>query len=329
MSLSGERVMITGATGFLGNVLARRLLDEGAQIRVLARNPEKGRRLQELGAEIIAGDIADMEAARRAIEGCSYVFHVAAATSGNLKVQHEANVEGTRTNMQAAADAKVRRIVYVSSVSVYGNHYTTDVTEDMPLVPGADPYAVTKKQAEEIVRDVASQSGISYAIIRPGMIYGPRSGLWTGQLFRLAKRNPTVFIGDGSGHCYPVFVDDVVELMVTMATHPAAANEAFNCAADPAPTWREFLQGYSRLAGHQNWLALPVPVVRIFAKIVSLFAPRHSMMRDLPDLLNLLLSQTTFKTTKARERLGWIPAVSLEEGIARCAPWLREKGWLK
>jgi nucleoside-diphosphate-sugar epimerase len=328
MSLSGEKIMVTGATGFLGNMLVRRLLDEGAQIRVLARSPEKARRMEALGAEIIAGDITDSDAVRQAVEGSTYVYHLAAALGGNLEAQIKANVEGTRTVMQAAGEAKVRRVVHVSTISVYGYRHTGDVTEDMPLNPGADPYPITKKQAEEVVRQIADQQHVAYSIIRPAMIYGPRSGLWTGQFFRLAKRNPTPFIGDGSGNTHPIYVDDVVEMLLMLATHPAAENQTFNCSADPAPTWREYLQGYSRLAGHQNWLALPVPLARLVVGMIGMLAPRRSALRDLTDMLNLVLSKTTFKTTKARECLGWKAQVSLEEGIERCAPWLREKGWL-
>jgi nucleoside-diphosphate-sugar epimerase len=327
-SLSTHTVLITGATGFLGGALTNRLLDEGAKVRALVRSPEKAHYISERGAEIAQGDINDAAAVSRAVEGCTVVFHVAAALGGNLASQVHTNVEGTRAVMQSAADANVRRLVHVSSVSVYGNNYPGDVTEDMTPAPGADPYARTKLQSEQVVREIAARSNTAYSIIRPGMIYGPRSGLWTGQLFRLAKLNPTPFIGDGSGRAHPIFVDDVAEMMVALAAHPAAENETFNAAADPAPTWRQFIQGYSRLAGHQSWLALPVPLFRAFAGIVMLASPRDSIMRDLPDMLTLLLSQTTFKTTKARERLGWSAKVSLEEGIARCAPWLRKKGWL-
>jgi nucleoside-diphosphate-sugar epimerase len=329
MSLSGEKVMITGATGFLGNVLARRLLNEEIQIRILARTPEKAQRLLELGAEVIQGDINNSVAAKRAAEGCTCVFHLAAATTGNLDLQRQANVEGTRSIIQAAIDANVQRVVHVSSIGAYGYRYTADVTEDMPLLPAADPYVNTKQQAEAIVRDLAAKHGMVYSIIRPGMIYGARSGLWTGQLFRLAKFKPTPFIGSGSGNAHPIYVDDVVEMMIILATHPAAANETFNCSADPAPTWREFLQGYARLAGHQRWLALPESLFRAFAWFAKRVSSSDSVSHDLPDMLNLLLSSTTYKMTKARELLSWSPTVSLSEGIERCAPWLREKGWLR
>lgn len=329
MSLAGEQVMLTGATGFLGGALANRLLDDGAHVRLLARSPEKARRLAALGADVFEGNLDNVDAVRRAAEDCAYVFHVAAATSGNLAQQRAANVEGTRTMLQAAIEAKVRRFIHVSTISVYGYNYRGDVTEEQRLAHSADPYVNTKREAEELVRDTANKRGIAYSIIRPGQIYGPRSGLWTGQLFQLARLNPTPFPGDGSGSFHAIFVDDVVEMMITMATHPAAENEVFNCSADPAPTWREFLQGYSRLAGHQNWLALPVPLFRVIAGITMLLAPRDTILRDLPDLLDLLQSRTTFKTSKAQERLGWSAKVSLEEGIRRCEPWLREKGLLR
>lgn len=326
---SGRTVLVTGGTGFLGSALVKRLHAEGAAVRVLARSPQKAQKIADYCAQITEGDLCDPVAVAQAMTGCEFVFHVAAATTGNLARQQEANVTGTRTVMNAAANAHVQRVVHVSSISVYGNNYPGDVTEDMRPTPGADPYARTKLEAETIVRDAGSHRGTSYSIIRPGMIYGPRSSLWTGQLFQLAKRNPLPFPGDGSGHTHPIFVEDVVDLMMLQAVHPAAEHQTFNCSADPAPTWREFLQGYSRLSGHQNWLALPLLPFHVFAGLALLAAPRDSIVRDLPDLLRLLLSHTTYKTTKARELLGWSPHVSLEDGIARCEPWLREKGLLR
>src|SRR5690606_2688256 len=103
MSLSGEKIMMTGATGFLGNVLARRLLEDGAHVRVYVRNPNRAKRLQELGVEVIEGELTNADAAKRAMEGCAYVFHVAAALNGDLATQRKANVDGTRAIMQAAA----------------------------------------------------------------------------------------------------------------------------------------------------------------------------------------------------------------------------------
>lgn len=326
---SDQPVLITGATGFLGGALARRLLDEGVNVRLLVRSAERAKPLADLGATLIIGDLNDPSAVREAVEGCTYVFHVAAALRGDYATHYRANVEGTRTLMTAAADAAVRRVVHVSSIAVYGNNYPGSVLENMPLLPGADPYARTKRDAEDVVRELGSQRGLPYSIIRPGMIYGAGAGLWTGTLFQIAKRNPTPFIGDGSGNAHFIFVEDVVDLMMTLAEHPRADGEAFNCTPDAPPTWREYIQAYSRLAGHQNWLALPVPLFRVIAGIAMLVAPRDTIARDLPDLLNFFLSHSAFRMSKARNLLGWSPHFSIEAGIAECVPWLREKGWLE
>ncbi len=117
--------------------------------------------------------------------------------------------------------------------------------------------------------------------------------------------------------------------MVTMATHPKATEEIFNCAPDPSPTWREFLGAYSRLAGHDGWLGLPAGAVYPAAAAASALARPNTQIKELANIIRLTQRQVTFKMTKARELLGWQPQVSLQEGVERCAGWLREKGWLR
>lgn len=323
MALSGQQVLITGATGFLGSALALRLAADGVRVRALAHTPGKGARLRERGVEVTAGDVTDPASMRAAVQGCQIVFHLAVA-GGSYAKQHAVNVAGTQTIVHAAAAAGVERLVYVSSVSAYGYNYRGGVSEDRVLAPGADPYAITKAEAEAVVR----AGGIDYAILRPGMIYGAGAVNWTGSLFRLARRSPTPFIGSGSGSAYPIYVDDVIDLLITAADHPKASGQTFNAAPDPSPTWREFLGHYQRLAGHDRWLAVPPALFYPLAGLALLVAPRRSMARDLPDLIGFMTRQVTFKTDKARDLLGWQPRVDLAAGVTACVPWLREQGLL-
>jgi nucleoside-diphosphate-sugar epimerase len=278
--------------------------------------------------EIVSGNITDADQMHQAIQGCEIVFHVAASTGGPLREQHQSNVVGTSNVANAAAGAGALRLVHVSTIAVYGYRQSGAVTEDTPPNPGQDPYNITKAAAEDALRDIASANHMPYSIIRPGMIYGPRSGMWTGQLFRLAKFRPTPFIGSGDGTTFPIFVDDVVDMMVLLAEHPSAVGEVFNCTPDPSPTWREFLSAYSRLAGHQRWLNIPPALVRPFTSVIGALARPNTQLKELPNLLHLAQSRVTFKMTKAREVLGWQPQVDLQTGVERCAPWLRDKGWL-
>ncbi len=329
MTLSGKTVLVTGATGFIGGALTRRLAGEGAQVRALARRPEGAHFLRDRdGVEIVQGDITDENRMRDAIQGCEIVFHTAAVASGTLKTQRQVNVEGTRHVMQAAAEAGVERVVHVSSAGAYGFRQRGDITEAMPLEPGHAAYGISKTEAEAVVRTVAREQGLDYSIIRPGMPYGPGSRVWTAGMFRIARRKPTVFIGDGSGSILAIHIDDVVDLMTVLAVHPAAVSETFNCTPDPAPTWREFLGAYAALAGHDRWLAIPITPLRIVARLVALLAPSYTRFKDLPLVIEFVTSYRRYCMDKARELLGWQPQIGLSDGIQSCVPYLREEGLL-
>jgi nucleoside-diphosphate-sugar epimerase len=329
MALAGKRVLVTGGSGFLGGALVRRLAVEGAQVRALARSPEKATYIQNLdNVEIVKGDITDAGRMAEVMDGIEVVFHVAASTGGPLLEQWRMNVDGTRIVAHAAADAQVSRFVHVSTISVYGYRQRADVTEETPPDPGHDPYNITKNEAENELRFVARKTGLTYSIIRPGQIYGPRSGMWTKLLFRLASMKPTPFVGDGSGSVFPIYVDDVVDLMLLLGDRPEAAKQAFNCTPDPSPTWREFLGMYARLAGHDGWLGIPPVLVTPFAALAGALASPQTQAKELPNLVGLARSHITYKNTKAYELLGWVPKTDLKTGVQNCIPYLREQGLL-
>ncbi len=327
MSLTGKKALVTGANGFLGAALVNRLISDGVAVRALVRNPEKATVLPAQ-ADVQQGDITDPARMADVAQGCDVVFHVAAMLGGALNAQRRVNVEGARNVMHAAAEAGAR-VVHVSTISVYGYRSSGDVTEETTPAPHHEPYGVSKWEGEQVVQEVGTARAVPYAIIRPGMIYGPRSDLWSGQMFRLARRKPTVFIGNGSGSAYPIFVTDVVDMLVVLAHHEAAVNQTFHCTPDPSPTWRAFLGAYSHLAGHSRWFGLPPLLLRPLAFAAGVAGPVNSRLKDLPDLLPFSQRYITYKMDKARTLLNWQPRVALVEGVLKTEPWLREKGYLK
>lgn len=327
-TLNEKTVLVTGASGFLGGVLAMKLAQEGAQVRALVRRPERAARLQGVSnIEIVVGDITAPDSLTKAVDGCTYVIHTA-ISYGTRAEQQAVNVEGTRAVTEAAAHARVARIVHVSSIAAYGYKQTGDVREDTQPLLGIEPYNLTKAAAEVVVRDVCMAHELSYSIARPGFIYGPRAGMWTEKMFRLARMRPTPFFGQGDGTAHPTHVEDVASLLCTLAVHPNAHNQIFNCTPDPAPMWRTFLGQYARLAGHQNWLPIPVIVPYGIAAAARLLFP-HGQAADLPDLVRFFQRRGTYRMDKARDLLGWSPQVTLQAGIDGCAPWLREIGLLR
>jgi nucleoside-diphosphate-sugar epimerase len=326
--LAGTTALVTGATGFLGGVLVRRLAAEGVRVRALARRANRERFIAGIeNVEIVSGDVTEAQRLHELAQGCDFIFHVAATLGASVAKQRPVNAEGTRHVMQAAEDAGVKRVVHVSTIAIYGFPTGGIIREAAPPLPTRVPYNITKLEGEQVL--IRTAKTVPYSIIRPAMIYGPNSAMWTRNLFNLAKRRPTLFVGDGSGRAHPIFVDDVVDLMVTLATHPRAAGEAFNCAPDPAPTWREFLGAYSRLAGHDRWLALPVPLVKFLAPLIEGVLTLRGEPQDVPKIIPYMTGQITYSMQKARDLLGWQGQVTLEDGIQRCVPYLREKGLLK
>ncbi|MBK8026409.1 MAG: SDR family NAD(P)-dependent oxidoreductase [Chloroflexi bacterium] len=249
-------ILVTGATGFLGSALAKRLAETGAPIIALARSGAKAAAVEEQGLRVARGDMTNRESLRRAVEDCDYVVHCA-ASFGHPDEQRNVNLNGTRALAEECAFAGIKQLVYISSIAVYGFGRRGVVSESTPALPGAYAYAKTKYGGEVAIKEVSLHTGLNHAIVRPGMIYGPGSVNWTDALFKYATRNPILFPGDGSGSAHPIFIDDVVDMLVRITGDESLNGEIFNCTPDPAPTWREWLLGYARLAGHQNWLALP------------------------------------------------------------------------
>lgn len=324
-----QPIFVTGGTGFLGGALVKRLSDDGHRVRVLARDPARAGYIRDLpGVELIPGEMTEPHSVTNALSGCDLVFHVAAATNGSQALQRHTNVEGTRCVVKAAAATGVARFVHVSTVAVYGYARAGIIRESDPMTPGNEPYSTTKAEAERVVQEIAVAHGMPYSIIRPAMIYGPRSGMWTEKVFRLAALRPTPFIGDGSGSAYPIYVDDVVDLMCVLGTHPAAVGEAFNCAPDPSPTWHDFLGGYAKLAGHQSWFHILFWLVYPVARLISALAPSQTELKEAAHVIKMLQQQKTYSMAKARDRLGWSPQVALDDGITQSAAWLYEIGRL-
>lgn len=333
--ITRDEIFVTGATGFLGTALVKRLAGEGVPVRAFVRSLEKGEELKHYGdVTLVQGDLLQAEPINEAVSGCRTIFHCAAALTGNLAFQRAVNVAGTRRVIQAAIATRVKRIVHVSSISVYGYRPRPTkgilyIDESYQAQESHMPYVLTKIEAEATVRELATRHNLPYSIIRPGIIVGPRSQLWTKQLFKWARRKPTLFVGNGQGTAPIIHIDDVVDLCLRIARHEAAIGEAFNAVIDPQPSWRQFLGAYASLAGHKCWLGLPVPFVKLCSQSLSYLARPNTRLKELPWIIGLITNGAVqYDMQKAHRLLGWSPAYDLEKAAQSCIPWLTAEGLL-
>lgn len=246
--LTGKRVLVTGAAGFIGGRLVERLLlEERAQVRALVRSRASAVWLSRTTAELVPGDITRPESLRPALESCDVVFHCAAVLGGSAEAMRQANVVGTENLLIAARESGVTRFVHMSSVAVHGPNLPNGADESTPPRPGNSPYAQTKLAAERLVHQHHQSAGLPTVTLRPTIVYGPRSQWWTVDPILRIKKNQLALVGQGRGIANVVYVDDVVNALLLAATVPGIEGETFLISNPDRVTWANFFGAYARM----------------------------------------------------------------------------------
>ena len=332
MDISGKTALITGATGFIGGHLARRLQTaEGVQVRALVRSPQKAAPLEALGVEIVPGDITDPEAVREAMRGAQIVYHAAAWADeqGDRDAVWAVNVGGTQHTLDAALAEGVERFIHLSSCAVYGSLQQLDIDETTPPRMTGRVYHDSKVAAEELVFAAHREHGLPAVVPRPSQVYGPGSPQFTIRVIQAVKAGKIILVDGGKHHFKPVYIDNLIDALILCAQVDAAVGEALNITdGEPVP-WRDFFAAYGRMAGVDSFPSAPYPAAyayAIFKEIMSKVTGKRSSINR--EVVKTFHSHNSFSNAKARRILGWEPAVNFEEGMRRTEAWLRAEGYL-
>jgi len=184
------KIFITGATGYLGNLLAKRLADEGDRVHALVRHPATATNLGHPNIKLFKGDVTDIDSIKNAMDGCEQVFHLAAFArmwAQPREIFYEVNVDGTRNVLQAAAEKNISKLVYTSSTAVFGVSLNQPLSEDDPRTIGfSNDYDLSKCMAEKLVKEYAA-NGLNALIVNPSRVYGPGSETFSNPFTRLLK----------------------------------------------------------------------------------------------------------------------------------------------
>jgi nucleoside-diphosphate-sugar epimerase len=331
MDPANQKVLVTGATGFIGTHVTRRLLNEKlAPVRALARDPGKAQALAQLGAEVVRGDLRDFASLQRAVEGCSVVIHAAAQVSSvpGRRTFEQANVWGTENVLRASAAAGVRRFVHLSTVAVFGLAASGEVNDQAPRARSGDPYCDTKLDAEEAAFRYHREGRLPVIILRPSAVYGPGSTHWTIIPFKRIKKGKMFVFNGGHGRFNYVYIDNLADAILLAAQDDRALGQAF-IVNDGATTWREYFGAYARMAGKEGVPSLPLWAARVWVHYRNfLAAVRREPYRIQPNGLGFFVATAVFRQTHLEETLGHRSRISLQEGLGRTEAWLRETGLL-
>lgn len=314
------RVFLTGGTGFIGGHVARRLRVRGDDVVALVRSPEKAEALRELGCEIVAGDLSDETAIARGCAGAEAVVHAGAIYEvGVPKARHrelfEANVAGTERVLDAAVTAGVPRIVYVSTVAVFGDTGGAVVSEGFERVaPFPSEYERTKTLAHELALDRIA-GGAPIVIVQPGGVYGPGDHSEIGNMVAQAatgKLPAKMFPDAGFMFCH---VEDIAAGIV-LALDDGRIGESYVLSAHQG-TLGELVETAARLAGRRPpRLTMPSFLLKLSAPLGPVVGPLLGFPPNLRELIASSDGVTYWASdAKARSQLGFAPR-PFEDGLA-------------
>lgn len=324
-------VLVTGATGFTGGHLARRLRHHGDTVTVLARTAEKGAALAADGFRVVVGDLSNPASLADACAGMDVVYNIAAmyrAAGLPDATYRAANATGVTLLIEAAAAAGARRVVHCSTVGVHGDIEHPPANEDAPLRPG-DIYQVTKLEGEHMAREAAAAAKIELVIARPTGIYGPGDRRLL-KLFGGVARGRFVLLGDGEIFYHLTYVDDLCDGFRLCGTVPGVAGRTYILAGGEVTTLKELIAITASVASvRPPRLRLPVwPVWLAGAACEALCAPFGIEPPLYRRRVDFFTKSRAFDITRAKTELGFAPAVSLCDGIGRTLEWYRAHGWI-
>ena len=307
--------LVTGVNGFVGSALCARLRRDGVSVRGAVRALSS--KLD--GSEVFAiGSLSSDTDWTEALKNVEQVVHLAARVhvmndkcSDPLAEFRRVNVEGTVALARQGAVAGVRRFVFLSSVKVNGEFTEAGqpfTADDVPAPE--DPYGVSKHEAEQLLRQIAAETGMEVVIIRPPLVYGPGVKANFESMMRwLARGVPLPLAAVTQNRRSLVALDNLVDLIVTCLHHPAAANQTFLVSDGEDLSTAQLLKRMGAAMGHPERLFyVPPALLKLGATVLNK-----------PGIYQRLCGSLQLDIAKTRQLLGWTPPVSVDEGLRRAA----------
>jgi nucleoside-diphosphate-sugar epimerase len=324
-------ILLTGASGLLGHHVITALQQRGDTVRALVLPNEDAGRLEKRGVTIFRGDVRDPATLVAPMRGADKVLHMAGMMGvwRPMEDYWAVNVAGTDNVCRAAQAAGVKRLVHVSSWTVYGMDLGRPAREDFPLRPFQEPYAVTKTEGDKVVQRFIADEGLPAVIVRPGTFFGPGDRLHFARMADRVRAGLGLVIGKGGNALPFCYVTDVVQGLMLAAHHERAVGQAYNITNDHPMTQEEMLRAIAEEVGSKRPL-IHVPYHPLYAAAWGaerVSAVMRSQQQPAVTRLGVKLfgTENRHSIDKAHQELGFAPEVSVREGVRLAAAWYRQQ----
>jgi len=332
------KIVVTGATGFIGSHLVENLLERGYDTSVLVRSPTTQRRyrlswLNEGRAKVFHGDVTDASKVEEAVKGADVVFHLAALLGrwGIPEQQYfRVNVFGTQVVLKQSAKANVDQVIYLSSTGVMGRLKSIPGDVSDPCNP-TTPYERSKYQAELLVKRGITEKNIPATVVRSTHVYGPGDP-HTLQLYKMMKKWKILpLVGGGKNLFQPIYVTDLVLALIScMENKEASGSKVYIVAGNRIVTFREFLMLSART---MNVATRDFNVPTALAQMVGTFSEKACQFLGLTPVITqsrieFFTRSHVYNTSQIMSDLGWSPKTEIETGLRESIEWYGAQGLL-
>lgn len=329
-----KNVLITGATGFVGTHLVNANLAAGNVVRALVLpNDPALPQLENKKVEVVFGDIRNYEDVRRAIsDETDVVSHCAAFVSdwGKREIFEQVMVTGTENVCKACVEAKVYRLVKISTNDVFGLDESEVMDETFPLKPWNEPYPDTKLAAEEVAWKYHKEKGLPVTMVYPCWIFGPGDKTFVPHLADAILKKEMVFMRKNA-IVWPTYVENLVDLLMLISEDERAIGNGYLVHDGESTTLEEFTNSIAReIGGKEVTMHIPYGLAYLVAILMEFFGKLFNK-KDRPLLTTYTVknlgSRLKFSIAKAEKELGWEPKISYREGFRRTMFWLKQQNF--
>jgi nucleoside-diphosphate-sugar epimerase len=327
------KMLVTGGTGFTGSHLVRRLLDQGHDVTML--DLQRGSCADELenrGAHLTLGSVTDATLVDHAVADSDVVYHLAAAfrqITAPKDFYWSVNVDGTRNVLNAAKSHGVKRVIHCSTAGVHGDRKYLPWNEESPIAP-KDLYQQTKWAGEQVCQEFMER-GLDITIVRPTSEYGPGDVHGMRFVYRLVRTGRFLMFGNGKATVHPVYIDNLIDFFALVTQESAAIGRTYLVGDANPCTLDELVSAAGRSIDVDvkiTHLPLYAPLWLLAASVEFACKPFQISPPLFRRRVNWFRNTRAYSIDRAQSELGYVPRVSLQEGLRRTAKWYRESGYI-